>query len=75
MAKTNFIKVNSETSPLVFWTGAKVYLKEGFSSGLKYISADLGNNYFLIGDCKKDCDAGRGYIYHRCDIAKVQALW
>ena len=62
MRKGKKVKVDYDNPKI--YDGTKVYLKEGYSKGVKYCVADLGGNHYLIADNKMDFNDGRGYIYH-----------
>lgn len=69
MAKTIFKKRENGDVPE---DGAKVYLRDGYGSGVKYFVCELTKGFCLIADNKRDFNDGRGFIHHISDIERYQ---
>lgn len=62
MTKGKKVRVDSVKEPRIY-SGTKVYLKQGYGSGVKYCVDELSRGFYLIADNKKDYNDGVGYIY------------
>lgn len=62
MTKGKKVRVDSVEKPKIY-SGTKVYLKQGYGSGLKYCIDELSRGFYLIADNKKDYNDGVGRIY------------